>query len=400
MRFSHKLPLLLLLFSQNVTSADFSSRFSLLGATAWPARGDLGYQEGFDADQQSARLMLEEGGGRAEWASHLRLVRRHNQGVTTAAPHSSTLFRYDTLGGDLWNEEGGSSTTVVNYELDRLYYRRHFSDYSVTLGRQAVDWGSGRFWQPLNLFGSFAPTDLDTDYKPGIDALALDYYPSAFSSLNVVYAFSPKSDADISDSAALYYRRQVGELSELSLAAGSISGNGAVGGAFDSAIGEFGWRVEGLYYSLSESEEEGLFWIAGLDYQFDNGTILSAEYYDNSRGAETEAAMSAALDSELFTAGLQQQLSRRLLGLGLSRDLTPLLHGSYTLLLGVLDDDSSSIALSQLHQINLSYSLANESDLLLSLNLPTGKGLDADDKPCSEFGHIPPSLTLRLRLYL
>jgi hypothetical protein len=388
---------------QGAAAADFSGRFSMLGATAQAQAGDVGYQQSvgdvLSADQQGVRLMLEEGDGLNEWSAHLRAVRLHTHGVATADVHSSDLFRYAALGSTILDESDDTTATVISYQLDRLYYRRHLKNYSITLGRQAIDWGSGRFWQPLNLFGSFAPTDLDTDYKPGIDAVSIDYFPSPFSSLSGVYVFAPQDQSTVKDSAALYYRRQVGSVSEIALAAGTITGNTVVGGSFESAWKSIGWRIEGVHYQLKETDEQILFWIAGLDYQFDNGTLLSAEYYDNSHGADTESELVGMFSDSLVASGLQQHLSRHLIGIGLSHDLTPLLQGGYTLLASVLKANSDSNDWSVLHQFNLTYSVSNESDLLISLILPDGKGLSLTDEPRSEFGHIPASVSLRLRFY-
>jgi hypothetical protein len=185
----------------------------------------------------------------------------------------------------------------------------------------------------------------------------------------------------------------------MTLVAGSITGNMAIGGAFDSEWEEFGWRVEGIYYELREEDEDAFFWIAGIDYQFDNGAMLTAEYYDNSRGATSVAEMAQIYDDPLVSAGLQQQLSHRLIGLSLSQDIGPLLSGAYTALFSTVEDGSGSNSTSQLHQINISYSVSNESDLLASIYLPSGKGLSSSDEPQSEFGHMPMTFTLRLRFY-
>jgi hypothetical protein len=375
----------------------------MLGATAQAEEGNIGYQQSvghiLSADQQGLRLMLEEGDALSEWSAHLRTVRLHSHGYATSNAHSSALFRYADLGGTMLDESDDTTATRIRYQLDRLYYRRHLANATLTLGRQAIDWGSGRFWQPLNLFGSFAPTDLDTDYKPGIDALAIDYFPSNFSALSAVYTPAPQEQSTIKESGALHYRRQVGELSELLIVAGSISGNIAIGASFESAWKAIGWRVEGVHYQLKEPDEEALFWIAGLDYQFANGTLLSAEYYDNSRGASGVDELQGSFDDVLIAAGLQQHLTRHLFGIGLSRDLTPLLRGGYTVLGSVLEDSSGAEAWSLLHQINVTYSVSNESDLLFSLMLPTGQGLSLADEPRSEFGYLPASFTLRLRFY-
>jgi hypothetical protein len=388
---------------QNAMAVDFNGRFSMLGATAQAEEGDWGYQVGtgntLTADQQGLRLMLEEGDDLSEWSAHLRAVRTHSDGFTTTASHSSALFRYADLDGTVLNESDGTTSTVISYGLDRLYYRRHVNDATLTLGRQPIDWGSGRFWQPLNLFGSFAPTDLDTDYKPGIDAVSMDYFPSSFSSLTGVYAFAPQDQSTIKDSGAIYYRRQVGEMSELALTAGSITGNTVIGGSFESAWGGLGWRLEGVHYQLRETDEQALFWIAGLDYQFNNGTLLSTEYYNNSHGANSESGLIGMFSDELVASGIQQHLSRQLIGISLSRDITPLLNGGYTILGSVLENDRGSNDGSFMHQLNLTYSVSNESDLLISLMRADGRGLSMANEPRSEFGHIPMSLTLRLRFY-
>lgn len=399
-------PLLLLavvLVSTPAVAIEFTGRFSMLGTTAEAKEGDLGYQDTpgniLTADQQSLRLMAEQRSEEDEWSVHLRTLRLHSDGLGIVPQSSSALFRYAELGGDLIDESDGTESTRVHYELDRLFYRHHFDNTTLTIGREAIDWGSGRFWQPLNVFGSFSPTDLDTDYKPGIDLVSLDYYPSPFSSLSAVYALAPEDQSDIEDSAALYYRRQVGERSEMGLLSATISGNNAFGASFESAWGEIGWRIEAGHYEMRESDEQSLFWIAGIEYQFDNGTLLELEYYDNSRGATTEAQLATAFTDELVLAGVQQHLSRQLVGLGLARDLSPLWHGGYTLLASAVDDDAGERNCSFLHQLNLTYSVSNESDLLFSLMLPTGKGVSALAEPRSEFGHLPASLTLRLRFY-
>jgi len=395
--------LLILLPLTSLHAAEFTGRFSMLGTTATAEEGDIGYQpdgsNALTADQQSVRLMLDDTLPQGEWSLHMRATRHHVSGYPLNEYHSSDLFRYSRGEGSWLDEQEGDDTTRAGYELDRAVYRHRFKYLTLGIGRQAIDWGSGRLWQPLNVFGAFAPTDLDTDFKPGIDALTVDYYPSAFSTVTGAYVLSPKENSDIKDSGALYYRRQIGDVSELSLLAGSVIGNRVGGGSFESSLGGMGWRVEGLYYSLEENDEKAFFLIAGIDYQFDNGTIIAAEWYDNSRGATRESELGSMADDPLVVYGLQQQLSRQVLGVTLERDLTPLLHGGYTMLTSSLEDNNGKRKVSMLHQLNLSYSVSNESDLLFSLLYGNGKGLNATDEPQSEFGYLPLSLSLRLRFY-
>ena len=88
-----------------------------------------------------------------------------------------------------------------------------------------------------------------------------------------------------------------------------------------------------------------------------------------------------------------------MLGLSVQQDITPLISASYTLLAAPLKDAAGSYHSSLLHQLSLVYSLSNESDLLLSMSLGTGRGLDAQARPRSEFGATPTNATLRWRHY-
>ncbi len=381
---------------------ELTGRFSMLGTTAVAEKGDLGYvdenNQTLIADQESVRLMLDDASESDEWSVHLKMARQHTDGYLSYAA-SSTLFRYDDLSDNWLDESTGSTTTRIGYELDRFSCKHRFGNMSLALGRQPIDWGSGRFWQPLNIFGAFAPTDLDTDFKPGIDSLLFDWYPSPFSSLTAAYVLKPKDNDVVENSGGFYYRRQAGEISELSLLGGSVLGNTVVGGSFESALGGMGWRVEGAHYTLNDTDEKFLFWIAGVDYQFSDGTLIAAEWYDNGHGASSEAALAAMVTDPLMSYGLQQQLGRQVLGLMVDRDITPLLHGSYSLFTASVSDGQDKLATSLLHQLSLKYSVSNESDLLFSLMFSNGKGLNSTSEVQSEFGHLPMAMTLRLRFY-
>lgn len=404
----NKSTLFLILLSSIVSaqSAELTGRFSMLGTTARATQGDIGYineDNTLTADQQSLRLMLDDAKDNNEWSVHLKIARLHVSDFPFDDSHSSDLFRYEEL-SSYWLEENDlNSTTLIGHEIDRLVYKQRYKNTSFAFGRQSIDWGSGRLWQPLNVFGSFSPTDLDTDYKPGIDAARLDWFPSDFSSLTAVYAFSPNDNAAIDDNtnAAIHYRRQVGDLSEIALLAGSVIGSRVFGASYESAWAGMGWRVEGAHYNDTKTNKNTIFWIAGIDYQFANGTLLAAEWYDNSRGANNVTSLiNTNIQTDTFIKyGLQQQLSQRVLGISVNKDLTPLLSGSYILLASPLKDVDGGLTTSLLHQVNLSYSVSNESDVLFSYQFANGRGLNTLGKAQSEFGHVPASMTIRLRFY-
>ena len=389
-----------------VSGAEVTGRASVLGTLAHPATGDMASEQDWpNADQQSLRLMLDEVTDHGDWSLHVKARRLHTDGLAFDASVPADRFRYQPVTQDWIDRGDAASATRVGYALDRAVYRWQHEDLAVSVGRQPIDWGAGRFWQPLNVFGAFAPTDLDTDFKPGIDAAVLDWYPGPLSSLTVAYVVSPHDstissrDDTAEDSVALHYRRPLGSRSSLALLAGRIRGDNVLGASLEGELGGMGWRVEAARHGMGSSDDGHLFWIAGVDYQLEDGTWLSAEWYDNGAGAGHTNDLPSVAASERFASGLLPHLGQRVLGLGVEKDLTPLLRGSYTLLVSPLAEADGSRQPSSLHQVNLSYSLGNESDLLISLLAASGDGQDANGRPRSEFGHLPASLTLRWRRY-
>jgi len=395
--------LLALLPFSTVQSTELTGRLSILGLVAQAEQGDIGFvapdNDTLTADQQSLRLMLDSIQDNDEWTLHLKTLRQHQNTFASPGLHSSDLFRYRDLANDWVNESSVDDSTRAGYEVDRAAYQKRFNHLTLGIGRQPIDWGSGRLWQPLNVFGAFAPTDLDTDYKAGIDAAVIDWYLSNFSSLTAVYAFAPGDNAEIKNSAAVYYRLQMAEQVEMSLLAGQVVGNTVTGVSLESDWSGMGWRIEAVHNNLDQTNENTLFWIAGLDYQFENGVLLAAEWYNHSGGVNSETALTNLTINRQLEYGLQQHLGKKVLGLAVSKEITPLVQGSYTMLVSGLNDVQDHFATSLLHQLTAVYSVSNESDLLFSLLYANGKGLNLSGLPQSEFGHLPTSMTVRFRFY-
>ena len=403
-------PVLLYLFGLlcitglNTHASEMTGRFSMLGSTSHATQGDAGYinkNNTLSADQQSLRFMLDEAKDKSEWSLHTKVARQHLSDIPFNDNHSSKLFRYDKLADNWLDENDGSNATRFGYEIDRAFYKQRYKKITFTVGRQPIDFGNGRFWQPLNVFGAFAPTDLDTDFKPGIDALRFDWFPSDLSSLTAVYAFSPNDNIAIekNTNSALHYRSQVGEQSEYALLAASIIDYQIFGASYESAWGGMGWHLEGAHYNDNKTNKDSVFWIAGVNYQFNNGTLITAEWYENSRGANSVASLTNLPMDNLIIYGLQQHLSQQVFGISVNKEITPLLNAGYTLLASPLKDFDGKRTTSLLHQLNFTYSVSNESDLLFSFQFANGRGLNLLAKPQSEFGHVPASIAIRLRFY-
>lgn len=60
---------------------------------------------------------------------------------------------------------------VLYHRLDRLFLTLTSERAAVTVGRQAITWGNGLLFNPMDLFNPFAPTDIERDYKLGDDLI-------------------------------------------------------------------------------------------------------------------------------------------------------------------------------------------------------------------------------------
>ncbi len=75
------------------------------------------------------------------------------------------------------------------HELDRLMVSYRVGKVDIILGRQPISFGVGFVWKPADLVGTFSPTEVDGEYKPGVDALRVNIALGDFSELAFVVAF-------------------------------------------------------------------------------------------------------------------------------------------------------------------------------------------------------------------
>ncbi|MCG8553051.1 MAG: hypothetical protein MI799_21800 [Desulfobacterales bacterium] len=78
------------------------------------------------------------------------------------------------------------NSSLIYHRLDRAFFSYAPSWGEIRLGRQAVTWGHGFTFNPMDLFNPFSPTDLERDYKTG-DDLALVQFPVKGVDVDLIY---------------------------------------------------------------------------------------------------------------------------------------------------------------------------------------------------------------------
>lgn len=158
----------------------------------------------------------------------------------------------------------------VYHRLDRLNLTGTLEWGTMRIGRQALTWGDGMLFNPMDLFNPFAPTTVQRDYKTGDDMIHLQF-PTGEAEIQLLYL--PRRDPDTGDlqedqsSYALKYHTPAGSMDMDIMAArhydDDIVGIGATGYLHDAA-----WRVNTTYTRLSRDSNQDNFFqiVANMDY--------------------------------------------------------------------------------------------------------------------------------------
>ena len=81
---------------------------------------------------------------------------------------------------------------ILYHRLDRFYLTMQPKWGAIRIGRQAVTWGNGQLFNPMDLFNPFAPTDISRDYKVGDDMLLVQFSTESVSDFQILYV--PRRD--------------------------------------------------------------------------------------------------------------------------------------------------------------------------------------------------------------
>lgn len=284
---------------------------------------------------------------------------------------------------DLTRVIADSDESVVLHRLDRVAIAYAGENLVVKLGRQALSWGNGLFFSPLDIVNPFDPATVDTEYKAGDD---MAYGQLLLRNGNDVQAahvwrrdpVTGNVDADEATTALKYHGLTERGEYELLVARSfdattlAVGGNRSVGGAI--------WRADMVLTDAGGWTAE---FVTNLSYSWTwSGKNVSGaiEYYYNGFGQGSGAYSLAEIVARPELAGRLARgqafsVGRHYVAAGLTVELTPLWLLTPNLFMNVTDP-------SALLQVVTQYSLGDNLSFLGALNLQLG----ADG---TEFGGIP-----------
>jgi hypothetical protein len=202
----------------------------------------------------------------------------------------------------------------VWHDVDRLALTVRTSVADVTAGRQAITWGLATLFPIADLWAQFSPFELDTEEKPGSDAVRVLSYPWPGVELDAVVAARGRAEdwsaglrATVDLATADFYG-----------AAGKFWNELIAMGGFTYVLDRMKLRLEGaLPYDLDAHEWTKLRATVGADW-LSARLVLTAEYHHNGLGAADPAGYPTVLVGAPLQRGETYYLGRHYLGGALS----------------------------------------------------------------------------------
>lgn len=199
---------------------------------------------------------------------------------------------------------------VWRHRFDRLYVEWGSERFEITVGRQAVSWGTALFLTPSDPYTPFNPVDPFREFRAGVDAARIRFFPSALSEIDLVVR-PTRSLAGDEEVTALMRGLTTVRNWEVSAWGGIVYGDPA--GALGAAGSLGGWAVRGEAVLRKLPDRVVLRGTLGLDRQLQVGgrdLTLAAEYQRDGLGADGPDAYLATLGSATFLRGEHQVLGR------------------------------------------------------------------------------------------
>lgn len=270
------------------------------------------------------------------------------------------------------------------HRLDRLWLDRTSGNTTLRVGRQAISWGNGLIYAPMDFFNPFDPAAVDRRYKPGDDMIYGQYAFDSGDDLQGVAVvrrdlITQDVESDAGTLAFKYHGFRTASEFDLLLSehygdrVAAVGGNREAGGAV--------WRgdlvvtrtsddtVPQLVTSLSRSWTAWGKNMSGVVEYFYNGFGQSDGDYSPKALAQNPDLVQRIARGELFT------LARHYLAGSTTIEVTPLVLITPGLFVNLSDGSALFQAVAQVD-------IKQDLVLLGSLNIPIGPD-------GTEFGGIP-----------
>lgn len=259
----------------------------------------------------------------------------------------------------LLDDADEAGTLSVKTRTDRLWLGLSVPHLDLRIGRQALSFGKGMMFTPMDLVNPFTPATVDSEYKPGIDAVRADAYWGMANQVTVAAAYAGSWDLDGLIFSA-YGQTTLG-VWDVGLFLGAVHKDVVAGLAVAGSAGPVGLQGEVTFTHPPPDTDEDPFVRASFGGMVrpTGRTTVSGEVYFQSNGASEPSDYLGKYTEPRYERGELWAVGRTYAGLSLAQELTPTLYGSLFAIAN-LGDQSAMVG------PGLSWAVSQSSDLVVS----------------------------------
>jgi hypothetical protein len=189
---------------------------------------------------------------------------------------------------------------------------------AVTIGRQAVTWGNGLLFNPMDLFNPFAPTDIERDYKIGDDLVSAQISAGTIGNFHFLYV--PRRDP-LRGTVQWNHSSLAGKFhvawgtTEFDFMAAKHYEDAVFGIGSTGYLGGAAWRIDGIWTILNDTRGKDYYFslVVNMDYSWvwwGKNFYGFVEFFYNGIGEDTysealfdQDILERMARGELFTLG-------------------------------------------------------------------------------------------------
>ena len=325
-------------------------------------------------------------------------VLEYHKGDSTQASNSfaknqpnssiSQIFRNnfdsdDTKLMDLSSKIKEGDDYFTGHGLDRLNLNLDSDFGRVVIGRQAVTWGNGILFNPMDIFNPFSPYDTQRDYKRGDDMAYLETFFKKGNDLQFIYV--PRRDAKdgnikFSESSIgfkyHFFPNNIGidnikfDNMEFDFMVAEHYEDTLAGIGYAGTLGNAVVRSDLIYtFAGGDTKKNFLNFIINIDYSwewFKKNFYGFIEYYYSGLGVDDYSKALTDPDlSERISRGELYGFGKNYLSSGIQIELNPLLNFNFTAIANLNDP-------SFLLQPGITWDAAQNIEITVSSNFTIG----------------------------
>jgi hypothetical protein len=275
-----------------------------------------------------------------------------------------------------WQPVNESRFSVIHF-IDRLTFTQRMGTIEIVLGRQRISWGTGRIWNPTDLFNPLNPTSFSKIEKDGVDAVSVKIFLGEFTDLQFVV--NPQKN--LHGNMGYRFRTNVAEF-DFSTIGGIFDERPVIGGDFAGNLFDAGIRGELIVSAERENLKSNFTTlILGADYQWTPELYTLVEYHHNGEGKSdrTSYELLRLIEGEILN------VSRDYLALQATVQVHPLVTASFSTIGNMNDGSRFFVGM-------VSYSCTENSALTLGGQIFTGDQF-------TEYWYYPGSVFLKGEFY-